>query len=119
MSGPIGPGDVVECIKGFDTTRLHKPSIRVGGMPTLPIVGKLYRVTDLEYIASITGNVALRLRELGKWWWCAEHFRKVEKGDDIFKLVEPRKVDVPPVKKLEPVNLYDALKESWNRLHDS
>lgn len=82
--GGIGPGDVVVCVK--------TPSKGLWPLPTdHPVQGKLYRVTQADRTTNM--RVGLKLREVsGPFWWNAKLFRKLEKGDDVFSLAEPRKV---------------------------
>ena len=93
-------GDVVVCVKTFE----DGPLVPYRGCPyppKIPEVGKFYRVISLKDgpWPTLSGAPWAQLKDFCEGYgWDGAHFKKVEKGKDIFSL--QTKKDVP--KELEP-----------------
>ena len=99
-------GDVVVCVKTFEDGPLYP--VGCTRLPSdIPKVGKYYRVLDIKSIQeapwpTLSGAPWVRFKNfVEEYGWDGAHFKKVEKGKDIFSL--QTKKDVPKTKELEPV----------------
>lgn len=84
------PDDVVECMQTYAPRTICEHGCR----PSI-VKGTYYRVYDVIRSRLLDSSVGIQLYREDHWHWDSSLFRKLEKGEDVFTLVNKTPVKVP------------------------